>query len=117
MISVYATLLTVGVSCSLRRFLDVRKFEYVNLVFPPPALCTDNAAMIAWAGIEMWEAGWESELGCLPLRKWSMDGGADDKVLKQNLEESQTQTTEPSQEAEGIGAGILEVGGWKKRAV
>ncbi|KAL1880179.1 hypothetical protein VTK73DRAFT_6210 [Phialemonium thermophilum] len=45
----------------------------MQVVAPPPALCTDNAAMIAWAGAEMWEAGWRSELSILPVRKWSLD--------------------------------------------
>ncbi|EXJ87034.1 hypothetical protein A1O3_03991 [Capronia epimyces CBS 606.96] len=57
----------------LRRLLDLRSFEDVNLVFPPVELCTDNAAMIAWAGMEMFEAGYRTDLGCTPVRKWSMD--------------------------------------------
>jgi N6-L-threonylcarbamoyladenine synthase len=50
----------------------------VALAFPPPWLCTDNAAMIAWTGIEMYEAGWESELSCKAIRKWSIDPAAED---------------------------------------
>ncbi|KAL3439973.1 glycoprotease family-domain-containing protein [Aspergillus insuetus] len=56
----------------LRSFLDARGFKYVEIVAPPPALCTDNAAMIGWAGIEMFEAGWRSELSVRALRKWSL---------------------------------------------
>jgi N6-L-threonylcarbamoyladenine synthase len=59
----------------LRRFLDVRGFREVELVFPPVELCTDNAAMIAWCGMEMFEAGWRSELGVRAIRRWSMDSG------------------------------------------
>ncbi|KAL6715917.1 Mitochondrial tRNAs modification protein [Lecanora helva] len=62
----------------LRSFLAARGFHNVNLVFPPAALCTDNAAMIAWAGMEMFERGWESELSCRALRKWSIDASAED---------------------------------------
>lgn len=62
----------------IRRFLDVRGFAGIELIAPPPALCSDNAAMIAWAGMEMFEAGWESDLGCLGLRKWSLDPEATD---------------------------------------
>jgi N6-L-threonylcarbamoyladenine synthase len=62
----------------LRSFLDVRGFEEIKVVAPPPYLCTDNAAMIGWAGIEMFEAGWRSNLSCRPLRKWSLDPQAED---------------------------------------
>ncbi|KAJ9633335.1 Mitochondrial tRNAs modification protein [Knufia peltigerae] len=62
----------------LRQMLDVRSFHKVNLVFPPVELCTDNAAMIAWTGVEMFEAGYRTDLGCGPLRKWSMDGQSED---------------------------------------
>lgn len=46
--------------------------------------------MVAWAGMEMWEAGWESEWGVRALRKWSLDEGQED-------------------------GGVLGVGGWKRR--
>jgi N6-L-threonylcarbamoyladenine synthase len=62
----------------LRQFLDARDFREIKLVFPPPHLCTDNAAMIAWTGLEMFEAGFRSDLGCDPLSKWSMDSEGDD---------------------------------------
>jgi len=73
-----------GVACNgflrhiLRAFLDVRGFSHIKLAFPPLALCTDNAAMIAWTGMEMFEAGWESELGVQAVRKWSVDPDAED---------------------------------------
>lgn len=62
----------------LRSFLDVRGFERVKIVAPPPYLCTDNAAMIGWAGIEMFEAGWRTDLSCRALRKWTLDPQAED---------------------------------------
>lgn len=34
--------------------------------------------MIAWTGIEMYEAGWESQLSCKPMRKWSIDPNGED---------------------------------------
>ncbi|KAJ6000046.1 hypothetical protein N7481_000455 [Penicillium waksmanii] len=74
----------------LRSFLDVRGFENVRIVAPPPYLCTDNAAMIGWAGIEMFEAGWETGLGVRALRKWTLDPEAED-------------------------GGVLGPGGWVKR--
>ncbi|BCS28774.1 N(6)-L-threonylcarbamoyladenine synthase family protein [Aspergillus puulaauensis] len=57
----------------LRSFLDVRGFGHVAIVAPPAALCTDNAAMIGWAGIEMFEAGWRSDYSVRALRKWSLE--------------------------------------------
>lgn len=62
----------------LRSFLDARGFGHVRVVAPPPYLCTDNAAMIGWAGIEMFEDGWETGLGVRALRKWTLDPGAGD---------------------------------------
>ncbi|KAI9724788.1 MAG: hypothetical protein M1812_000064 [Candelaria pacifica] len=62
----------------LREYLNLKGFEHIRLLFPPSSLCTDNAAMIAWTGIEMYEAGWESDLSFKALRKWSMDPAADD---------------------------------------
>ncbi|KAK5092183.1 Mitochondrial tRNAs modification protein [Exophiala xenobiotica] len=73
----------------LRKMLDVRGFEHVELLFPPVWLCTDNAAMIAWCGLEMFEAGYRSDFEVGALRKWSMDSAAAD-------------------------GGILGVDGWKK---
>ncbi|KLJ07152.1 hypothetical protein EMPG_17354 [Blastomyces silverae] len=72
----------VGANMFLRKlfrsFLDIRGFQHVEVIAPPPYLCTDNAAMIGWAGIEMFEAGWHSDLRCRPLRKWSLDPRAED---------------------------------------
>ncbi|KAF3061220.1 tRNA N6-adenosine threonylcarbamoyltransferase, mitochondrial [Daldinia childiae] len=57
----------------LRRILDVRGYSNIELVCPPLPLCTDNGAMIAWTGMEMYEAGWRSELDVLAIRKWPLD--------------------------------------------
>lgn len=61
---------------SLRTFLDANGLSYVQLSFPPPALCTDNAAMIAWAGMEMFESGWTTDLMCDAIKTWSIDPAA-----------------------------------------
>lgn len=62
----------------LRDALDCKNHKDVQLIFPPSHFCTDNAAMIAWAGMEMYEAGWESKMTMMALKKWSVDPNADD---------------------------------------
>ncbi|RYO86188.1 hypothetical protein DL764_009043 [Monosporascus ibericus] len=57
----------------LRAMLAARGHGHLTVVSPPAALCTDNAAMIAWTGVEMYEAGWRSEMDILPMRKWPLD--------------------------------------------
>ncbi|KAK3674883.1 Mitochondrial tRNAs modification protein [Recurvomyces mirabilis] len=61
-----------------RTILDTHGYQHLRLAFPPIELATDNALMIAWAGIEMYEAGWKSELDVDPIRRWSMDATASD---------------------------------------
>ncbi|KAF9880015.1 glycoprotease [Colletotrichum karsti] len=74
----------------LRGMLDARGFGHVEVTAPPAALCTDNAAMIAWTGMEMYEAGWETALSVSCLKKWSVDPASDE-------------------------GGILGIGGWLRR--
>lgn len=61
----------------LKKMLEVRGFGHLAIDAPPPALCTDNAAMIAWTGMEMYEAGYRSELDILAMRKWPVDPVSD----------------------------------------
>lgn len=87
-----------GVACNkflmkvLRSMLDVRGHGEMRLVVPPMELCTDNAAMIAWTGWEMYRAGYESALGVKVLKKWGVD-------------------------PDGADGGILGVGGWVSREI
>jgi N6-L-threonylcarbamoyladenine synthase len=39
---------------------------------PPPALCTDNAAMVAWAGIEKLRLGLTDNLDFAPRPRWPL---------------------------------------------
>ncbi|KAL5390992.1 hypothetical protein DPSP01_001489 [Paraphaeosphaeria sporulosa] len=45
----------------------------VRLVVPPPHLCSDNAAMIAWTGTEMFRAGHRDNFNIRAIRKWPLD--------------------------------------------
>ena len=45
------------------------------LAVPPPALCTDNAAMIAWAGLERLAAGSTDSLEISPRARWPLASG------------------------------------------
>ena len=43
------------------------------LVAPPPELCTDNGAMIAWAGCERLALGLTDTLDVAPRARWPLD--------------------------------------------
>ena len=44
-----------------------------QLVAPPPALCTDNGAMIAWAGAERLALGLTDPLDVAPRARWPLE--------------------------------------------
>ncbi|NDB81955.1 MAG: tRNA (adenosine(37)-N6)-threonylcarbamoyltransferase complex transferase subunit TsaD [Alphaproteobacteria bacterium] len=43
-----------------------------ELIAPPPQLCTDNAAMVAWTGVEKYTLGRQSSLNTCPKARWSI---------------------------------------------
>jgi N6-L-threonylcarbamoyladenine synthase len=53
--------------------LCARGYPDIKLYFPPPSYCTDNAAMIAWTGLEMYEAGHTDPLSIRAIRKWPLN--------------------------------------------
>ena len=45
----------------------------MSFTAPPPALCTDNGAMVAWAGIERLRAGLRDGLDAPARARWPLD--------------------------------------------
>jgi N6-L-threonylcarbamoyladenine synthase len=53
-------------------FENVLAKNALTLVAPPINLCTDNAAMIAWAGIERFRLGLVDNLDFEPRARWPL---------------------------------------------
>ena len=45
-------------------------------IFPPINLCSDNAAMIAWAGIERYKKNLTNDLKFSSKPRWALDSSA-----------------------------------------
>ena len=58
------------VRSALTREADSRGFI---MVAPPIRLCTDNAVMVAWAGLERLRLGWTDDLDFAPRPRWPLD--------------------------------------------
>ncbi|HEY0851579.1 MAG TPA: tRNA (adenosine(37)-N6)-threonylcarbamoyltransferase complex transferase subunit TsaD [Bradyrhizobium sp.] len=55
---------------------DVAAKAETTLIIPPPALCTDNGAMIAWAGAERMAIGLTDTMEAPPRARWLLDADA-----------------------------------------
>ncbi|WP_036262444.1 tRNA (adenosine(37)-N6)-threonylcarbamoyltransferase complex transferase subunit TsaD [Methylocapsa aurea] len=49
----------------------------LRLVLPPPQLCTDNGAMIAWAGLERLSLGLTDDMTFAARPRWPLDANAE----------------------------------------
>ncbi len=68
----------VGANQSIRRALQRLAFEAgLRLVVPPPRLCTDNGAMIAWAGIERLSLNLIDGMDTPARARWPLDSSAE----------------------------------------
>ncbi len=56
-----------------KRLLDLCATMGVQFLAPPMTLCTDNAAMIAWAGIERFQAGARDDFSLVARPRWPLD--------------------------------------------
>jgi N6-L-threonylcarbamoyladenine synthase len=64
----------VAANLAIRKVLHRLAFEVgTTLVAPPPALCTDNGAMIAWAGAERLALGLTDPLDVAPRARWPLE--------------------------------------------
>ena len=64
----------VAANQAIRKVLHRVAFEAgTALVAPPPALCTDNGAMIAWAGAERLALGLTDSLDFAPRARWPLE--------------------------------------------
>ena len=59
-----------------KRLSEITTANNIALIVPPAKLCTDNAAMIAWAGIEYLTRGQSSSFDFAPRPRWPLDDTA-----------------------------------------
>ena len=56
-----------------KKLIDLSVKNNFEPIFPPKNLCSDNAAMIAWAGIERFKLGLSNKLDCPAKARWPLD--------------------------------------------
>lgn len=67
----------VAANLAIRNALqDVATKAQTTLIVPPPQLCTDNGAMIAWAGAERLALGLVDQMDAPPRARWKLDQDA-----------------------------------------
>ena len=70
----------VAANLYLRGRLEILAAKYgARLVAPPVKLCTDNGAMIAWAGLERLRLGRTDALDFRPRPRWPLDPGVESR--------------------------------------
>lgn len=59
------------------RLTETATSRDLAMIAPPIALCTDNGAMVAWAGVERLQAGSTDPLDVAARARWPLDADAD----------------------------------------
>jgi N6-L-threonylcarbamoyladenine synthase len=73
----------VAANSAIRKALDqLCHGEGFELVLPPGPLCTDNGAMVAWAGLERLHAGLEDRLDSSPKARWPLESLRDSAIRR-----------------------------------
>ena len=67
-----------AIHTALTQAADARGFQ---MVAPPVRLCTDNAVMVAWAGLERLRLGWTDGIGFAPRPRWPLDEPGMDRTV------------------------------------
>ena len=63
----------VAANMQIRKGLNTLASDHsMDFVAPPMNLCTDNAAMIAWAGVEKLKLGHRTDLDFAPRPRWPL---------------------------------------------
>ncbi len=63
----------VAANTAIRQALEAEAgAEGFRFVAPPPRLCTDNAVMVAWAGLERFRLGLLDPLDVAPRPRWPL---------------------------------------------
>ena len=68
-----------GVASNLtirKNLIKLAEEKKYTSIFPPPNLCSDNAAMIAWAGIERYKMKLIDNLDFPSKARWPLDSSA-----------------------------------------
>ena len=68
-----------GVAANLKireNLINLAKEKNFTPIFPPVNLCGDNAAMIAWAGIERYKINLINDLKFPSKARWALDNSA-----------------------------------------
>ncbi|GKY86501.1 tRNA (adenosine(37)-N6)-threonylcarbamoyltransferase complex transferase subunit TsaD [Sinisalibacter aestuarii] len=74
---VFAVAGGVSANMTIRAALEtVSAAAGAQFLAPPLRLCTDNAAMIAWAGIERFRAGHRDDMSLMARPRWPLDQAA-----------------------------------------